>query len=162
MCDFQDFGLTFFSVFVLLKMLKNVFWVVARLPQRLKSTFFEIFFFTPLAPSELLHSKKLWKSHIVLCPNSLTFGLITIYYLYFVFFVRRFVRCRYLLMMYSSFQIYLEVFIDISINTNIKLIVVIKLWILLKINSSQIQTAAGHIIIMNFNSCTSQFLRNMH
>ena len=43
MCDFHDFDLTFFSVFVLLKMSKNVFWVVARLPQRLKSTFFEIF-----------------------------------------------------------------------------------------------------------------------
>ena len=46
MCDFHDFGLTFFSInvfFVLLKMSKNVFWVVARLPQRLKSTFFEIF-----------------------------------------------------------------------------------------------------------------------
>ena len=46
MCDFYDFGLTFFSInvfFVLLKMSKNVFWVVARLPQRLKSTFFEIF-----------------------------------------------------------------------------------------------------------------------
>ena len=36
----------FFSinvVFVLLKMSKNMFWVVARLSQRLKSTFFEIF-----------------------------------------------------------------------------------------------------------------------
>ena len=46
MCDFYDFGLTFFSInvfFVLLKMSKSVFWVVARLPQRLKSTFFDIF-----------------------------------------------------------------------------------------------------------------------
>ena len=46
MCDFHDFGLTFFSpycVFALLKMSKNVFWVVARLHQRLKSTFLEIF-----------------------------------------------------------------------------------------------------------------------
>ena len=46
MYDFHDFGLTFFLhnvFFVLLKMSKNVFWVVARLPQRLKSTFFEIF-----------------------------------------------------------------------------------------------------------------------
>ena len=38
-------------------MSKNVFWVVAGLPQRLKSTFLEIFL-TPLAPSELLRSKK--------------------------------------------------------------------------------------------------------
>ena len=46
MCDFHDFGLTFFLHNVscsLFKMSKNVFWVVARLPQRLKSTFFEIF-----------------------------------------------------------------------------------------------------------------------
>ena len=46
MCDCHGFGLTFFSInvfFVLLKMSKNVFWVVARLPQRLKSTFFENF-----------------------------------------------------------------------------------------------------------------------
>ena len=46
MCDFHDFGLTFFLhnvIFALLKMSKNVFWVVARLPQRLKSTFFGIF-----------------------------------------------------------------------------------------------------------------------
>ena len=45
MCDFHDFGLTFFPycVFALLKMSKNGFWVVARLPQRLKSTFLEIF-----------------------------------------------------------------------------------------------------------------------
>ena len=35
-CDFHDFGLT-------LKTSKNMFWVVARLPQRLKSMFFEIF-----------------------------------------------------------------------------------------------------------------------
>ena len=44
MCDFHDFGRTFFSVFELLKMSKNVFLGgIARLPQRLKSTFFEIF-----------------------------------------------------------------------------------------------------------------------
>merc|ERR1712141_212234 len=35
MCDFLDFGLTFFSIMCI--------QVVARLPQRLKSTFFEIF-----------------------------------------------------------------------------------------------------------------------
>ena len=38
-------------------MSKNVLWVVARLPQRLKLTLFEIFL-TPLAPSGPLHSKK--------------------------------------------------------------------------------------------------------
>ena len=46
MCDFHDFGLTFFLhnvFFVVLKMSKNAFCVVARLPQRLKSTFFEKF-----------------------------------------------------------------------------------------------------------------------
>ena len=32
-----------FMIFVSLEYVKNVFWVVARLPQRLKSTFFEIF-----------------------------------------------------------------------------------------------------------------------
>ena len=43
---FHDFGLTFFLhnvPFVLLKMSKNAFYMVVRLPQRLKSTFFEIF-----------------------------------------------------------------------------------------------------------------------
>ena len=38
-------------------MSKNVFWVVARFPQTLKSTFLK-FFLTPLAPSERLRSKK--------------------------------------------------------------------------------------------------------
>ena len=40
MCDFHDFGLTFFSInvfFVHLKMSKNVFWVVVWLTQRLFS-----------------------------------------------------------------------------------------------------------------------------
>ena len=39
-----------------MKMSKNVFWVVAELPQRLKSTFLK-FFLTPLAPSRPLRSK---------------------------------------------------------------------------------------------------------
>ena len=39
-------------------MSKNVFWVVARLPQRLKSTLFEIFFLSPLTPMGPLHAKK--------------------------------------------------------------------------------------------------------
>ena len=41
-------------IFMILVTLKNVFWVVARLPQRLKSTFFEIFayFETYFAHSE--------------------------------------------------------------------------------------------------------------
>ena len=56
MCDFHDFGLTFFSVFVLLKMSKNVFWVVARLPQRLKSTFLKNFLHSG-SPSATLQSK---------------------------------------------------------------------------------------------------------
>ena len=42
MCDFHDL--------VSLNNVKSVFWVVALLPQRLKSTLFEIFFLTPLAP----------------------------------------------------------------------------------------------------------------
>ena len=43
---FHDFGLTFFLhivFFVLLKMSKNAFWVVAGLPQRLKSGLYEIY-----------------------------------------------------------------------------------------------------------------------
>ena len=46
MCDFHEFGLTlFFSImcFCTFENVKNVFWVVARLPQRLKSTFFKFF-----------------------------------------------------------------------------------------------------------------------
>ena len=43
-------------ILISLKMSKNVFWVVARLPQRLKSTFFENLF-TPLALSGPLCSK---------------------------------------------------------------------------------------------------------
>ena len=62
MCDFHDFGHTFFSVFALLKMSKNVFWVVARLPQILKSTFFEILFFTP-GPLRRSSTRKFFKKH---------------------------------------------------------------------------------------------------
>ena len=64
----------------LMKMSKNVFWVVARLPQRLKSTLFEIFFslcsvrknFNQLPLRQTVHcSPEWWKSHIVhwaTCP----------------------------------------------------------------------------------------------
>ena len=63
MCDFLDFGLTFFSIMCIK--------VVARLPQRLKSTFFEKNFFTPLAPSEPLCSKKFLKTLILAFQKTL-------------------------------------------------------------------------------------------
>ena len=63
-------------VFVLLKMSKNVFWVVAQLPQRLKLTLFQIFSngaATKMRP-------ELWKSHIVqhvYVFNSTTYALLS-------------------------------------------------------------------------------------
>ena len=63
MCGFLDFGLTFFSIMCI--------QVVARLPQRLKSMFFEIFFFTPLAPSGPLRSKKFQKTLILAFQKTL-------------------------------------------------------------------------------------------
>ena len=54
MCDFFYFGLTFFPIM-------SIQVVAARLPQRLKSTFLETFFFTLLVPLGPLHSKKFQK-----------------------------------------------------------------------------------------------------
>ena len=50
-------------------MSKNVFWVVARLPQRLKSML--KFFLTPLAPSGPLRSKKFQKTLILAFQKTL-------------------------------------------------------------------------------------------
>ena len=95
LCDFHDFGLTFFLHIVFLyfwKCQKMCFGWLHNLPQRLKSTFFEIFsslhwplqgcsvrknfkkrWFYPLRQTVQCPAKmrpKLWKSHIVMWrPN---------------------------------------------------------------------------------------------
>ena len=46
-------------------MSKNVLWVVARLPKRLKSTFFEKQFFNPMVSLGPLRSKKFQKTLIL-------------------------------------------------------------------------------------------------
>ena len=58
MCDFLDFGLTFFSI-------RYVYSSSCRITSKAKINVFWNFFFTLLAPSWLLHSKKIQKTLIL-------------------------------------------------------------------------------------------------